>query len=91
MSEEVIHYAAVTFRVNGTGNLRPTFYGFDNILSEILVPLVMNSTPGQEPTRLSNFKGQRARLKVETTAINEVFRINRIIIYAKPIYTQFPG
>lgn len=91
MAENIIHFGGIRLRVVGSGNLRPTMYSFDKIKSSVLVPLVMNSTDNIEPTRISNFVSQRMMLRLETTAINEIMRINRIIIFAKPIYTSYPG
>ena len=89
--QDIIHYGAVRLRVNGSGNLRFTFQSLDNQKSQVLVPIVMQPLTDREPTRLANFTTQRAFLRVETTAINEIFKINRIIVFARPIYTSFPG
>jgi hypothetical protein len=89
--EGINHFGAVRIRVNGTGNLVPTFYTLDYKRSSQLVPLVMEDTTEWEPVRLANFKSQRAYLKFETLAINERFVVNRIIIYAKPLWSQGVG
>lgn len=91
MAEGILHWGAVTLRVTGSGNLRMHLTGLDNAITKTLVPIVMSDTSGREPTRLSNFNSQRTKIKLQTTAINEVMRINRIILWTKPIYTQFPG
>ncbi len=89
--QDRIHYGAIRLRVNGNGLIRPTFTSFDNVDSYTCVPLTMVANTAIEPTRLSNFITQRAFLKIETTAIDEIFKINRIIVFAKPIFTSFPG
>lgn len=89
--EEIVHFAGIRLRVEGSGNLNLTFYSLDNVDSQVLVSLVMTNTTAREPTRLANFISQRGMLKVGTTNIDEVFRINRIILFAKPIWSQFPG
>jgi hypothetical protein len=91
MANEITHYAGFTIRVVGAGNLRPTLKGFDDIETSALEPLVMASTNAREPTRLANFVSQRAVLRLETTAIDEWFKINNFTIWAKPLYTSFPG
>lgn len=88
-SENILHFAAVRLRVNGAGNLRMMFLGLDDVASEVLVPLVMASAPGREPTRLCNFQGQRSTLRISTTALDEVFTINRIIVFAKELWSGF--
>ena len=89
--EEVIHFAGVRIRVVGTGNLDLEFLSLDNVDTQTLVPLVMSNTTAREPTRLSNFISQRGMLKISTDSINDYFEINRIILFAKPIWSQFPG
>lgn len=89
--ENIIHFGAVKLRVNGVGNLKLSLFTLDRKRSTVMVPLKMEQSTEREPTRLCNFVTQRAVLRVETTEINEVMRINRIILYTKPIYTQFPG
>jgi hypothetical protein len=87
----IIHYAGIRVRVNGVGNLRATFLNLDQNDSQSLVPLVMQQGGGIEILRLANYKTQRALLKIETTSIDEIFKINRIIVYAKPLWSSYPG
>jgi len=91
MAEYILHFGSVTYRVNGFGNLKSQFIGFDNVIINDLAPLSMSLTPGREPRILANTKGQRVRLKVYTTEINERMAINRIVIWTKPLATQYPG
>lgn len=68
-----------------------TLSDLDDANPETLVPLTLSSAPGKEPTRLANHKSQRIKLKIYTTAIDEIVRINKIILYAKELYTSYPG
>lgn len=90
-SEEIVHFAGVRMRVTGSGNLDLQFLSLDNVESQTLTPLTMSTTNAREPTRLANFISQRGMLKISTNAINETFKINRIILFVKPIWSQFPG
>jgi hypothetical protein len=90
MAEYILHFGGITIRVNGSGILRSSFIGLDDVIVKKLAPLTMSNTPAREPTILSNANGQRMRLKLETTDINEVMKVNRIVIWTKPMYTQFP-
>jgi hypothetical protein len=87
----IVHYTGVRMRVTGTGNLLMTMRSQDNIYSQTLVPFVMSATTNIRPTRLMNFQHQRAALEAGTTAINEVFSINKIIIFAKAVFQEYPG
>lgn len=89
-NEDVLHVAAFRIRVNGSGVLRGTFKGLDSVASETSPTLTMSATPGVQPTVLSNFIGQRIFLRLETTAIDEKFNINRVIIFVKPIWSSYP-
>jgi hypothetical protein len=93
MSEDdvIIHYTAVRMRVTGSGSLRMTMYSQDDIFSQPLTPITMSATTNIRPTRLMNFQHQRAMLEGKTTAIDETFRINKIIIFAKAVFAEYPG
>lgn len=91
MAENILHYGAVRMRVTGAGNLLMTLYSLDEILSEELVPFDLDSITDREPTRLSNFKSQRAKLRIKTEEIDDQFKVNRVIVFAKELWTSFPG
>lgn len=91
MAGNIIHYGAVELRVNGSGNLLLKLKGLDDAYQLTLVPLVMSTAPGRQQVRLGNFMNQKARLRIETNVINEIFKINKVIIWVKPVYTSYPG
>lgn len=85
------HVVAIRLRVIGTGNLQLDLFDLDDTRTQALEDVAMQATTRIEPTKLSNFQSQRIRLVGKTTEINEVFRINRIIIFAKPVAVEYPG
>jgi len=87
----ISHINAVRMRVIGTGNLNMTLYSLSDEISQPLVPFTMSLTTRIMPTRLSNFMEQMASLECETTEINEYFKINRIIIFTKEVFSSYPG
>jgi hypothetical protein len=89
--ENISHFAAIRVRVNGVGNLKMSVYSLDDVKTKTLVPLSMILKNRIIPTRLVNFVEQRASFELKTTDIGERFRINRIIIFMKEIYTSYPG
>lgn len=89
--ESVSHFAAIRIRLNGTGQLKMSVHSLDDIRSKALVPFVMQSQTRIIPTRLVNFMEQRASFELKTTEINEKFRINRIVIFQKEVFTSVPG
>lgn len=91
MAEQILHFGALTFRLNGNGNFRMTLFSLDKVYTSILSPLAMSTTPGREPTRLCNFSQQRTLLRMETTGISEYMKVNRIVFFVKPIYSQYPA
>ena len=86
----VNHFGQVTIRVNGTGSLLLSLIGLDDVLTQTLQPLTMQTLPGKEPTKLCNLTVQRARLRFETALIDDYLKINKIIIWTKPVASQFP-
>lgn len=85
------HVVGVRMRITGAGNMNLTLAGLDNVVTQTLVPVPMAANNRLEPTRLSNIQGQRIRLQGNTTELNETFLIRRIILYAKPVATEYPG
>lgn len=89
--ENISHFAAIRIRLNGTGSLKMSVHSLDDIRSKTLVPMTMQTTTRIIPTRLVNFMEQRAAFTLTTTEIDETFRINRIVIFQKEVFTSYPG
>jgi len=87
----ILHFNAIRLKLNGSGNLKLQFQSSDDVVTQDLVPLIMQVSTNIHPTRLANFKQQHAKLRIYTTEINETFRINTIIIFVRPLFTSFPG
>lgn len=89
--ENISHFASIRIRVNGTGDLLMTVYSLDDVRSKTLVPFTMQALTRIIPTRLVNFMEQRASFELKTTEIDDRFRINRIVIFTKEVFTSYPG
>ena len=89
--ENISHFAAIRIRVTGTGFLRMRVLSLDDVKTKTLVPFTLATTSRIIPTRLVNFMEQRASFELKTTEIDERFRINRIIIFTKEVFTSYPG
>lgn len=89
MAENILHFGAVRFRVNGQGNMQLSLFSLDDYSTYEMkeLPIVTN---GREPMRQCNFNSQRARLKISTNKINEHVKINRIVILLKNKSVAYP-
>lgn len=85
------HIVGVRMRVIGIGNLQLSLTDLDDTQTETLVPLPMTLTTRIEPFRLANFQSQRIRLVGKTTEIGEHFKIQRIIVFGKPVVMEYPA
>ncbi len=85
------HVVGVRLRVTGAGNLQSRLAGLDNIVTDTLLNIPMAATNRLEPTVLANIQGQRIRYELFTTEVDEHFLIRRIIIFAKPVATEYPA
>lgn len=85
------HVVSVRLRVTGEGDLLLSLTDLDDVQEYTMTPLPMTPTTRIEPTRLSNFQSQRIRVVGYTDVIDEYFRINKIIIFAKPVAVEYPG
>ena len=89
--ENICHLSAIRMRVIGVGNLKLSVHSLQDYKSKVCPnPIAMQTITDIEPHRGFNFMSQRMALKFETTEINEYFRINRIVIYAKEVFTMHP-
>jgi hypothetical protein len=85
------HYTAVQYRITGAGNFSSTLFDYDEITSQALTIIQLGLTSGIEPVVLANFQSYKVKLRGEVTQISSGFKINHIIIFAKPVFTQLPG
>lgn len=91
LGENISHFAAIRVRAIGSGELKMSVHSIDNVRSKTLVPFQMQTAARIIPTRLVNFMEQRASFELKTTTIDEKFRINRITIFVKEVFTSYPG
>jgi len=89
--DNIVHYTSVRMRIIGSGSLLMTMYTQDEIYSSTLVPFTMKATTNIRPTRLMNFQHQRAYLEGKTIVSGEWFKINKIVIYAKEVFVDYPN
>lgn len=85
------HVVAVRMRVIGTGNLQLSLADLDDIQVQTLVPIPMTPTTRIEPMRLANLQSQRIRLVGQVSVLGEYFKIQRILIFAKPVAQEYPA
>ena|ERR1700752_1853436 len=90
-SDNVHHCGMIRVRAVGSGVLRPTLQNMEEEFTEVIDPITMQSINPNIAERLTNFSEQRMGLRLETTAINEIFRITRITFYVKQLWTSLPG
>src|SRR3972149_2503036 len=94
--ENINHFAGVRLRMLGTGSVKLKFLTLPNnlgIKKEVnLVDLDLNTLNQQrEPLKKTNITTQRAQLEIKTLEINEIIKINRLVIFARPVAVNFPG
>lgn len=88
--ENIIHVGGIRMRVTGVGNLQSTLFSLDEVSSQDLVNLSLSVTTDRQPTVLANFLSQRVKLRIKTTEINERVKVQRIIIFKKPVAQSYP-
>lgn len=87
----ILHTAAVRIRVIGQGNLDVSLFGYNSIDSQDLVAIAMTNSSGREMNRLANFTTQMTRIRLSTNEINEIMQVSSIIIFMKPLWSDYPG
>ena len=89
--ENILHFTGVRMRLLGNGLLKMSLKALNDLDESTLVPFTMKAQNDRFVTRLCNYSKQRVMFEVKTTEINEVFTISQIILFAKEIYTSYPG
>jgi hypothetical protein len=89
--ESISHFAALRVRAYGDCTLHMYIFTFDDIKWKTMVPFVLQRENRITPTRIVNFKSQRAGIELKTSGINEFFRVHRIIVFSKVTDTSYPG
>lgn len=91
ISDLILHYGIIRMRVQGSGNLLQYLISLGGVNTYTLIPFTLTTTTNKEMTRLVNVTEQKCQFELKTTAINEVFNISRILIFAKAVATEYPG
>jgi len=89
-SGDVLHFGAVRFRVNGSGNLNVSINSLHNVRINNLFDIPMSVFSDIEPLDLANFSNQRGQIRVGTSSIGESFVISKIVVFTKFIYSGYP-
>jgi len=89
--DNIIHYASVRMRIIGSGQLEMRMISQDAIYEQALTPFTLHATTNIRPTRLMNFQHQRASFEGKVDVIGEWFKINKIVIYAKEVFVDYPS
>jgi len=89
--EGIHHFSTVRLRATGQGSLKMVVHSLDFMRFKTLTPLPLVDRTRIQPNRLVNFVEQRACFEFQVTELDEYFRINRIVVYMKEIYTSHPG
>jgi hypothetical protein len=94
---DIVHAAAVRYRVRGEGNFRTRLYNMGEPNDEV-APMRFNDlediylTPGsgREKTILANFQDQGIQIYFRTIHIDETFNCSKIEMFVKPVAESYP-
>lgn len=89
-SEAIQHFSHLRARVVGSGTLKGQMISLDDTYFTNLPETTLAAVTDIEPTILTNFVTQRARIKFYTTEENEWMRFNRIIVFLKDFGSEYP-
>ena len=89
--ENLQHFSTIRIRATGLATLNIKVYSLDDVREKALALYFIRTKDRIQPNRLVNFIEQRASFEITTTVLDEYYRINRIIVYMKEIYTSHPG
>src|SRR5215471_13669620 len=89
--ENITHFSSMRIRAIGNSSqLRLRILSTDDLLPKTLVAYPANPSQRVIPTRLINYMSQRASIELKTTGFDETFRINRITVFTKEVFKEYP-
>ena len=88
-------FAAIRARVTGSGTLRGTISGYDDVGSATIGDIDLVLAPGSEKLLRFNFVNERAKIQFKamdsTIAGNRNFRLSNLKVYGKKLYDMRPA
>jgi hypothetical protein len=89
--DNITHFAGIRLRITGEGDLQARFIGLDEVETHNLVEIPLSLTSRTSLLRLGNFVNQQAQLELSMSELDDNFRCNRIIIYARTLWMEVPA
>lgn len=89
--ENILHFNGVRLRVTGSGNLKLTMHSLSDTVTQDLQNLTMVGSTNIIPTKLCNFRQQRALLEIKTTEMDETFRITKLVMFMSAVASDYPS
>jgi hypothetical protein len=87
----ILHCGAIKIRVVGSGLLRPTLLGYDEVESVDLFNETLSEKNSQEVLFLADFIGERIKLRLRQTDHLDFMKVNTISLFFAPIWDEYPG
>lgn len=94
---DIVHAAAVRYRVRGYGSLRTRLYNMGEPNDEVapmrysdLENIDMTPGTGREKTILCNFQDQGIQIYFRSIHIDETFNCSKIELFVKPVAESYP-
>lgn len=86
----VNHFTGFRARVRGSGFLKITLTGLDNVQSTYAPDLSLSATPGKPLFRGFNFTSERCSVKLRTLGAGDFFALTFFALYYKPLWFTRP-
>lgn len=87
---DIVHSVGARYRVRGNGVLRSRMWNLDQERFQTLENVNMRNPSSREKTVLANFQDQGVMIQIRTVSIDEVFNINKIVCFVKPVAESYP-
>ncbi len=88
---EIVGVSSVRFRLKGSGILDVRLYGLDNAVSKTLQSITLDTAPGKEYTRLSNFKNEKCAIELELNSASEFVEVLKTTLFVAPVWMERPN
>lgn len=87
---DISHYAGTRIGMTGQGTIKQIFQSADYINTLQFGNVILRTSNNRSPFSLANFTDQHAALRVYMDQLDDYMRVDKIVIFAKPVFTGYP-
>jgi hypothetical protein len=87
---DVSHYAGTRMGISGQGTVKQVLQSVDYIHTLQFGNNILRTSNNRSPFSLANFVDQHASVRIYMDQLDDFMRVDQLIIFIKPVFTDYP-